>query len=47
MQKDRQKSAIINAGDPAKLQWHFKYYSCWLAAIEAFHKDQTICRYTP
>ncbi|OLG30624.1 Tox-REase-5 domain-containing protein [Xanthomonas oryzae] len=47
LQKDRQKNVIINARDPAKLQWHFKYYSCWLAANQAFGADKIICHHTP
>ncbi|UII65675.1 restriction endonuclease fold toxin 5 domain-containing protein [Xanthomonas translucens] len=46
-QKQRQKQKILNAGSPAKLQWHFKHESCYLAARRAFRLDQFICRYTP
>ncbi|MGX8285224.1 Tox-REase-5 domain-containing protein [Xanthomonas oryzae] len=46
-QKNRQHSKVLAAGSPAKLEWHFKYRTCYLAAIRAFLADSTICRYTP
>ncbi|MGS0572491.1 Tox-REase-5 domain-containing protein [Xanthomonas oryzae pv. oryzicola] len=46
-QKNRQRSKILSAGSPAKLQWHFKYRTCYLAAIRVFLSDSAICRYTP
>ncbi|MBN6152792.1 hypothetical protein JR065_20895 [Xanthomonas sp. AmX2] len=46
-QKNRQRRKVLEAGAPAKLQWHFKYENCYLAAARAFRADSILCRHTP
>ncbi|KAB7763254.1 Tox-REase-5 domain-containing protein [Xanthomonas maliensis] len=46
-QKNRQRRLVTQAGAPSRLQWHFKYRSCFIAAVRAFRADAALCRYTP